>query len=682
MTKYLLPLILILLLTFTLIGDCWVSGYDQRIKLTTDHTKIDDTLSNFTVTAFFTAAQAEEIFTEFDADGDFDRVQFALDDDTLLYADCELFDDSASLGIYHFKPTSLSSSAGTDIYFYYDNDHAHNTTYIGISGTIAAQNAYDEYFKGVWHLFDNGFELYSSNPVITRPTGADPYRSSRAPFGIYVGSEYKVYYYEHDSEADHRKISLATASNGYTFTKSESNPVLEETAETWDAVKGVGYPCIFYEDSTYYLFYVAADVAKTGLATSANGTSFTKITDGIGGTSMVLDHGSATEWDEDAANICTVVWRADDSKYWAYYAGNKNGVWSLGLAKSTDLKNWTRYGSNPIMTGGEAWEGNIIATGLKVFYSDGKWRMYYRGNSGNNNAIGYAESSDGLSWTKSSNNPLWEEGSGWEDDYRLDPNFVFLEGNSDKKGLLYYTGKQINQGNQIGVMTQLYRGNFDRLGDCIDSTSNGNDGTKKGVDEPVEATGKVGQGQDFDGSDDYINCGDNASLRPAQTLTYECLVYPISTPGGDTTCIVGDYGYHARMLWNSSDKFKMGVQATAWAEVETDAQTKSNWYHVAFTYDGSIVRGYLNGTEFDTNSDASGDIDWGGDDLITYLGSGRAGTILRFLDKLDEPRISATIRAAAWMKATYNSLYDTLLTYGSEETAPTGVNVLFMFSNF
>lgn len=145
MKKYILPLILILCLAFTLIGDCWVVGYDQRIKLTIDYTKIDDTLTNFPVTAFFTDAQAEEIFAEFDADEDFDRGQFALDDDTLLKAEKELFDDSASLGIYHFKVPSVSSSVGTDIYFYYDNDADHNTSYIGIIGSATAAEVWVDY---------------------------------------------------------------------------------------------------------------------------------------------------------------------------------------------------------------------------------------------------------------------------------------------------------------------------------------------------------------------------------------------------------------------------------------------------------------------------------------------------------------------------------------------------------
>lgn len=46
-----------------------------------------------------------------------------------------------------------------------------------------------------------------------------------------------------------------------------------------------------------------------------------------------------------------------------------------------------------------------------------------------------------------------------------------------------------------------------------DSTSNDNDGAKKAASEPIEATGKVGQAQSFDGIDDYIKITDGASLR-------------------------------------------------------------------------------------------------------------------------------------------------------------------------
>jgi hypothetical protein len=100
--KYLLPLIFILCLVFSLsIYSADLYGtYDQRIKLTVQQADIDADLTWFPVTVSFTAAQGEEIFAEFDADEDFDRVAFTTDDEeTQIYADCELFDDSESKGI-------------------------------------------------------------------------------------------------------------------------------------------------------------------------------------------------------------------------------------------------------------------------------------------------------------------------------------------------------------------------------------------------------------------------------------------------------------------------------------------------------------------------------------------------------------------------------------------------------
>lgn len=157
MKKYILPLILIFVLFFVSIGDCaWLTGYDQRIKLTIDNTKIDSTLSNFPVTVFFTSAQAEEIFTEFDADSDYMKCAFtASDGETQLYAEKELFDDSAQKAIYHVKVTSVASGAGTDIYYYYDNDHVDNTTYIGAINTAAGAAVWDANFKAVYHMTDD-----------------------------------------------------------------------------------------------------------------------------------------------------------------------------------------------------------------------------------------------------------------------------------------------------------------------------------------------------------------------------------------------------------------------------------------------------------------------------------------------------------------------------------------------
>jgi len=52
-----------------------------------------------------------------------------------------------------------------------------------------------------------------------------------------------------------------------------------------------------------------------------------------------------------------------------------------------------------------------------------------------------------------------------------------------------------------------------------------------------------------------------------------------------------------------------------------------------------------------------------------------------FKGLIDETRVSDVVRSAAWIKGTYNTLWDTLLTYSAEETQTT-TNVVFFGCNF
>lgn len=50
------------------------------------------------------------------------------------------------------KIPTVTSGTNTELYLYYDKDHVDNTTYIGDTGDSAAQNVWDDNFKGVWHM--------------------------------------------------------------------------------------------------------------------------------------------------------------------------------------------------------------------------------------------------------------------------------------------------------------------------------------------------------------------------------------------------------------------------------------------------------------------------------------------------------------------------------------------------
>jgi len=223
--------------------------------------------------------------------------------------------------------------------------------------------------------------------------------------------------------------------------------------------------------------------------------------------------------------------------------------------------------------------------------------------------------------------------------------------------------------------------------DIIDSTSNTNHGRKKDVGEPAEATGKVGKGQDFDGTDDYIVISHDNSIADLSNITIESIFYADSYPGtypylGAKSGLSGDWSIYR---YNSGSKFEFrhefDTSRGVWRTADISTETWTN-YAVSFEVSSSndpVI--YYDGVSqsVDEVTTPSGTPTYSTGDI--YIG--RRGDSERYFDGIvDETRISSTVRSAAWIAATYSTLYDTLLAYGSEETAPTGEvsNVLFIFS--
>ncbi|NQU18886.1 hypothetical protein HQ550_01880, partial [bacterium] len=98
----------------------------------------------------------------------------------------------------------------------------------------------------------------------------------------------------------------------------------------------------------------------------------------------------------------------------------------------------------------------------------------------------------------------------------------------------------------------------------------------------------------------------------------------------------------------------------------TSALTASQWAHIAASYDDTPASDnfihYLNGN---TNGVSTGDGTENTSVTVLSIGTGSLGL---YDGIIDEVRISSVARTAPWINATYNSLYDTLLTYGSEES--------------
>lgn len=201
-----------------------------------------------------------------------------------------------------------------------------------------------------------------------------------------------------------------------------------------------------------------------------------------------------------------------------------------------------------------------------------------------------------------------------------------------------------------------------------DSTSQSNDGTKKGAAEPVITTsGKVADAQDFDGSNDYVVMGNQIALTSGATL--ETLIkFDATTINSifskrQVSPAYNDWqfyltGTHLSILFWGLTPIDLSV-TYATAGIST-----GNWYHLAARYDGSTIKLFVNGVEKGTVA-STGTIS--NNDVDTRLGNDWYTSFLNGME--DEVRVSNTGRTSAWIKATYYTEIDGLLDWGSGEPA-------------
>lgn len=142
----------------------------------------------------------------------------------------------------------------------------------------------------------------------------------------------------------------------------------------------------------------AGSVYEIGRIVSTDGT-----TSWTADPSPVLTRGAGGTWDDAWINQMSFL--HDGSQYVVYYTGFDGANWRIGRATSADSITWTKYASNPVMTYGTPGDFDDVGTSLPIVWYDPTdspvWRMWYTAfESTVTTTIGYATSSDGITWTK------------------------------------------------------------------------------------------------------------------------------------------------------------------------------------------------------------------------------------------------------------------------------------------
>jgi hypothetical protein len=130
-------------------------------------------------------------------------------------------------------------------------------------------------------------------------------------------------------------------------------------------------------------------------------------------------------WDADYVVSPRVLGDGTIFRMW-YNGGNTiTGANGIGYATSTDGVTWMKYGS-PVLTPGPtgAWDSAEVELG-SVIWNGTLFLMWYRGSNAislNTGAVGLATSTNGTSWIKYSRNPILTPGQfGLEQEYLATP---------------------------------------------------------------------------------------------------------------------------------------------------------------------------------------------------------------------------------------------------------------------
>lgn len=170
----------------------------------------------------------------------------------------------------------------------------------------------------------------------------------------------------------------------------------------------------------------------------------------------------------------------------------------------------------------------------------------------------------------------------------------------------------------------------------------------------------------FDGNDDFVNCGNDSSLQIAgNQITLEAWIYANQWASEVWQgCVLNkeqngsgnDNGYMLRTGKNGTLNFNLG--SGSWNEINSaaGAMKTNTWYHIAGTYDGGIMRSYINGIEVASTPKLFTIKNALNIDLL--IGESQKNNGRVFDGMIDEVRIWNVARSQAQLKRTMNDTLD------------------------
>jgi hypothetical protein len=169
----------------------------------------------------------------------------------------------------------------------------------------------------------------------------------------------------------------------------------------------------------------------------------------------------------------------------------------------------------------------------------------------------------------------------------------------------------------------------------LDETAYWNDGTLYG--DPVWIDGRIGGALDFDGEDDYVECGDNDILNITEQITMAAWINTRTAGNNQHQHYLGKGNNSYCIKHNSWNNLEVVIYIGGW-KVTTygvDDSFNNEWHHIVGIYDGSQIKLYVDG-ELLATTNQTGSINVNADPVM--LGT-RDGTRWYHTGGIDDARL-------------------------------------------
>lgn len=189
---------------------------------------------------------------------------------------------------------------------------------------------------------------------------------------VFHGGQYWHWY--HVLGPDIPKIAFARSANGQEWDRDASAALDVGPRGSWDE-RGVADPYVIEAGGSLYLYYLGQDRARRqrlGVATSTDGHTWTKLR-----SNPILEVGEPGSWDAGGLGE-PAVWTSHGA-WWMLYTGRaRDEVRRIGLARSTDGVRWEKV-KGFVIAGDQPWNAKVVCDPHVEPQPDGRVKVWFGG---------------------------------------------------------------------------------------------------------------------------------------------------------------------------------------------------------------------------------------------------------------------------------------------------------------